>query len=153
MPEATPTSNSLVFKVVSKPSDVPKTAQWSAFLIEDKWDDWNKYETQFHLIVFDEKGVKHTPGDVKIGQFGLKPSPGISKGNRRVELQKEFTRIDETCFSLGQDDSYYERLGKLDDDVRELVLASLRDLAADPILWERARNEDVTLESLLRSVK
>ena len=152
MPETTPKNKPLIFKVVSKPSSVPTVTKRAAFLIEDKWDDWAKFQTQFHLIVFDDAGSRYE-GDVKIGQFGLKPAPTISKGHRRPKLAKEFKELDEGFFSLGQDDSYYETLGKLGDELRDLILASLRDLAADPALWERARKEEVTLESLLRSVK
>lgn len=153
MPESTGKNRPLIFKVVSRPSAIPTLAKRTAFLIEDKWDDWNKFQTQFHLIVFDDAGSRYEPGDVKIGQFSLKPALTISKGHRRPKLSKEFTQLDEAFFSLGQDDSYYETLGKLTDELRDLILASLRDLAADPALWERARKEEVTLESLLRSVK
>src|SRR5215467_4749751 len=141
MPESTGKNRPLIFKVVPRPSAIPTMAKRTAFLIEDKWDDWTKFQTQFHLIVFDDAGSRYEPGDLKIGQFGLKPAPTISKGHRRPKLSKEFAQLDEGFFSLGQDDSYYETLGKLTDELRDLILATLRDLAADPSLWERARKE------------
>lgn len=143
---------SLIFKVVKHPSSVPKSAHLAAFLIEDNWDDWGKYQTTFRLVVFDETGMKHLPGEVKIGQVNLKPAPKISKGHRMPEVPLEFTELDEHFFSLGQSDIYYETLAKLHDELRNRILTSLRDVVADQELWQRTQGEEVTLESLLRSV-
>src|SRR5690349_2074581 len=118
---------SLTFKVVKHPSSVPKSVHLAAFLIEDNWDDWGKYQTTFRLVVFDETGMKHLPGEVKIGQFNLKPAPKISKSHRMPEVPSEFTELDEQFFSLGQSDIYYETLAKLHDELRNQNLTSLRD--------------------------
>jgi predicted ATPase len=61
-------------------------------------------------------------------------------------------QLSDDFFSVGQDDEYYANLGALGDTVREQVLSSLRDVALDKDRWEWAKEEDVTGESLLRSV-
>lgn len=124
----------------------PANASYAAFLIPDNWDDWFTFSTLFGLVVFDAEGEKHEIGGVKIGQFGMK------KDQRSPDLQTNFHSLDETYFSLGQDDSYYENLNKLPEGLRRLVLTGLRDLAADPALFERAQWEQVTQNSLLRFV-
>ncbi|MFE9466677.1 hypothetical protein ACFYNW_23935 [Streptomyces virginiae] len=43
-------------------------------------------------------------------------------------LPPRFTALDDTFFSLGQDDTYYERLRQLGDSIRVSVLAGLRDM-------------------------
>src|SRR6185295_1521183 len=100
----------IAFKVVKHPNLVPKSGKRVAFLIEDNWDDWGKFQTQYSLIVFDDAGVRHLPGEVKIGQFNLKPSTTPSEGHRMPAIPTEFNELDETCFSLGQSDTYYQTL-------------------------------------------
>jgi len=110
----------------------PPQARARAFLVRDNWDDWGKYSTLFVLVVFDESGRSHDLGGVKIGQFGMK------ERQRRPNLPDSFDRLDETFFSLGQDESYYEGLSDAGVSLRDQVLHGLRDLAADPALFERA---------------
>jgi hypothetical protein len=114
--------------------------------VSDNWDDWFKYSTLFHLSVADASGVTHNIGSVKIGQFGM------AEEQRSPNLPGQFDRLDTGFFSLGQDDEYYAALNALGDDLRDQVLAALRDVAAHPALFERALQEDVTANSLLRSV-
>ncbi|GAA3080466.1 AAA family ATPase [Streptosporangium carneum] len=117
-----------------------------AFLVRDNWDDYT-YKTTFSLFYRDADEL-HEIGDVKIGQFGMEDQsrPSLPDGFRFHELGDEF-------FSLGQDDSYYEKLRDLGDGVRETVLRALRDVAFDQQLYRRALTEDVMTTSLMRSVK
>lgn len=124
----------------------PSSARSKAFLIMDRWDDWFEFETQYALVIFDEGGERHDLGAVKIGKFGM------PKGLRRPEIPSEFDSLDESFFSLGQDDSYYEGLNKLGAVQRDRVLTGLRDVAADLELFEKALEEPVMKVSLLRSV-
>lgn len=124
----------------------PKEGRSSAFLIMDKWDDWFKFETLFGLIVFDERAKMYEVGGVKIGQFGM------TKEQRSPKLPNAFDKLDSSFFSLGQDDNYYRTLNDLGPELRDQILTGLRDLAADSELFERALQEEVTTESLLRSV-
>jgi hypothetical protein len=63
-----------------------------------------------------------------------------------------FTKLGDHLFSLGQDDSYYERLNNLGVDACRSILESLNDVAWNLELSGRALDETVTGVSLLRSV-
>jgi predicted ATPase len=133
----------LSFEVYSRPWSVPGSGNTKAFLVIDNWDDFG-YQTLFRLGVFDGSGSLHNIGYVKIGKFGM--------GKSQANLPASFYRLDDEYFSLGQDDSYYEALSKLDAWIRDAVLSGLRDVVFDVDLWRRARGESVTTTSLLRSV-
>lgn len=53
---------------------------------------------------------------------------------------------------MDKSDDYYDSLQKLDADLREYVLASLRDVAFDLQIWELHRHESVMNESLMRDI-
>lgn len=115
-----------------------------ALLINDSWDDWFTYQTQFYLQYVDQNGSLHDIGQVKIGEAGLQTG--------RPDLPTRFAELPEDCFSLGQDKSYYERLSRLGDAIRSEILAALRDVAYSPDLFQQFINEKVMGVSLLRSV-
>jgi predicted ATPase len=138
--------HSFSFTVLPHGKRAPKSAQSRAFLLTDNWDDWFKYSTLYVLVVFDEDGVEHDVGQVKIGEFAMRTD------QRRPELPDSFELLGNAFFSLGQDDSYYEELNKLGTRLRDHLLKALRDVAADLELFDRALEEDVTTTSLLRSV-
>lgn len=117
-----------------------------AYLVVDNWNDWFRFQTMYFLIVFDTNGLEHSIGNVKIGQFGMLES------QHRPNIDSTFDQIGDSFFSVGQDDSYYMQLNDLGYQLREHVLASLNDLAVNPELFVRALQEEVTRESLLRSV-
>lgn len=117
-----------------------------AYLREDDWDDWFEFSTMYDLIVFDGEGIRHDIGPVKIGQFGM------AKDQRRPNLPKSFSELDERFFSLGQGEEYYEHLAKLDSQLKHQIATGLRDVVHDLALWERAKTEKVTEVSLTRSV-
>lgn len=145
MPEKTASTKPFSFKVVAKPWNVPADMVYAACLVENNWDDYG-YSTLHNLFVFDLEGTKYEIGWVKIGQF---PGPKVKN---TTKLSRTFEELDEKYFSLGQDESYYENLIKLGAQIRDLVLKGLRDLAANPDIWIRARGLPVTQESLLRNV-
>ena len=116
----------------------------TVFLVRDDWNDWYKFVTLFRVHVADIDGQVHSLGSVKIGQFGMTAgSPPVPE---------TFDTLDATFFSLGQDANYYETLQRLDATRREEVLRGLRDLADDLELFDRALDEPVTRESLLRYI-
>lgn len=125
---------------------IPISPKYKAFLIADRWDDWFEFETMFTLVVFDQSGERYDFGSVKIGQFDMQEK------QRRPALPNAFESLDESFFSLGQDESYYEMLGKINPAIREKILSGLRDVVVDTDLWEKAHKERVTKVSLLRSV-
>lgn len=115
-----------------------------AILVADNWNDFFEYQTLYDLTVFDKDGKKFNLGAVKIGQFKMT--------QRRPSLPESFERLEEEFFSLGQDDSYYEMLSTLPHELMAEILLALRDVVADPHLWEKVKNQDVTQVSLLRNV-
>jgi len=141
----------MFFTKISR-SGVPTSAKSQAYLVEDNWDDWGKFRTTFELIVFDHEGVKFTPGSLKIGQLGLRASKKIEPGARAPELEYRFDRLGEHHFSLGQDETYYETLNQLPEDLRQAVLEGLRDCAWNLQLFEKTIDEEVMQESLLRDI-
>jgi hypothetical protein len=72
-------------------------------LTTDDWDDFN-FVTMFYLTVFDEVGNKIEIGNVKIGYQGQKG------GTTSDAIPLEFTELDKTFFSLGQDPEYYQNI-------------------------------------------
>jgi ABC-type multidrug transport system ATPase subunit len=124
----------------------PHGAKSKAFLLTDNWDDWFTYNTMYSLVVYDAQGTEHSAGSVKIGQFNMK------EDQRRAGIPKEFDRLGEEFFSLGQDDSYYEMLNDLGPEPRDRILRALKDVALDQDHYQRALDEKVTGVSLLRSV-
>lgn len=141
----------MFFSVISG-GNLPQNARSQAFLITDRWDDWGKYRTQFHLLVVDETAVAHDIGSVKIGQVGLRPSRLVEPGQRAPEVPDSFDLLDDRFFSLGQGEDYYASLNELSADLREAVLLGLRDVAFDLTIFEANLDETVMTESLLRSV-
>lgn len=133
------------FTLVEPGGRAPKGIRSHALLMRRKWDD-NGFATMFNLVIHDELGVRHEIGEVKVGEYGM---PSRSS----VQVPESFEFLGETFFSLGQDDSYYVRLRSLGDQLRETVLSSLRDMAFDEQIFQRAQHERVTRESLMRFVK
>jgi hypothetical protein len=146
----------MVFYVIPQDKTVPEgTGKWVGYLNRDKWNDWGKYCTQFYLTVVSPEGTKHSIGDVKIGQKGLQPGRATEElvaGYRTPTIFSNFEQLSDDFFSLGQDEEYYVKIGKLGDKIRERILKSLRDVAFDNNLWESVQIEDVLHESLLRFV-
>jgi len=136
----------MFFTVLSSRAPTLSPTLPKAFLVRDNWDDGFKFSTLFSLIVFDEAGERHEQGGVKIGQFGMQKEQGSP------QIPDEFDALDEKFFSLGQEDSYYESLKKLNPSLKEQVLIGLRDVVADLSLFDRALGEQVTKVSLLRYV-
>ena len=135
----------MFFTVLRRGVNPPATAN-SAYLVVDEWDDWFKYSTMYSLFYVEDAGSVHRIGSVKIGQFGM------TTAQRRAAINENFDELDERFFSLGQDEGYYENLNKLGDSTRDRILTGLKDVAFYPELFKRSLDEDVTGESLLRSV-
>lgn len=119
--------------------------------MDDNWDDWFVYRTVFVLFYFDELGVVRRIGELKIGQFNINEEQSKGVGYR-PDIPKEFDALGEEFFSIGQDATFYESLAKLNKNVREKILAGLRDMAFNSELFDKALGEKVTGLSLLRSV-
>lgn len=135
-----------LFTVLPHGRRAPQGAKSQAFLLTDNWDDWFTFSTLYSLAVFDADGEEHHAGGVKIGQIGM------VDGQRRPNIPDSFDALGDEFFSLGQDDSYYEKLNGLGPQLRDQILRGLCDAALDQDRFVRALNERVTGVSLLRSV-
>ncbi len=153
----------MFFFVVESGAQSKELAPNTARLIKDRWDDYFKFSTLFELSVCDANSVVHEIGEVKIGQVGMGEgkkagddqgnSQGYSMpGKRSPNIPNSFESLENDFFSVGQDDSYYERLSQLGELVRIAVLTALRDMAINSELYEQFESEPVTKISLLRSV-
>jgi len=144
----------MFFTLVGHHNQVPASGAGQAFLIDDNWDDWGKYRTQFQLVVYGHDGKRFDVGSLKIGHFGLQPGTKseMKPGVRAPMLDVEFNKLEESYFSLGQDETYYETLNGLPDDLRLTVLRGLRDCALDTQLFDKALTEQVMQISLLRDI-
>ncbi|WP_234337357.1 AAA family ATPase [Kitasatospora phosalacinea] len=118
-----------------------------AALVRDAWND-EGFVTMFHLVVVDTAERVHQIGTVKIGRYGQ-----ADRRNTRTDVPERFDALPDEYFSLGQDDTYYRQLADLGDMIRIQVLTGLRDMAFDRAIFEHARDESVTIYSLLRFVR
>ena len=87
--------NELVFRV----SDTCGTRKNTVYLINDKWDDWFTYETQYVAYYVDNGGICQRIGFVKIAE--------MDQTERRAHLPEQFESLDEKFFSLGASEDYY----------------------------------------------
>lgn len=123
-----------------------RQARNTAILNVDNWDDFG-FKSLFHLSIFDDNGVNHEIGSVKIGYVGQQE--GWLEGG----IPAQFESLDENFFSLGQDSDYYRNIKKkLSPELAENLLSSLGDIVNDSDRFGRAKNEQVFNTSLLRSV-
>jgi hypothetical protein len=134
------------FTVLASGRRAPGSATNEAFLIEDGWDDWFRWNTLYQLVYVDLDGQPHDIGGVKIGELDM---PG---DRRRPAIPNEFSHLPGDFFSLGQDVTFYVNLGELAGNAGADILRALRDVAYDADVWLSVRNESVTQRSLLRFI-
>lgn len=116
------------------------------YLYRDNWDDYS-YKTSFGAYYYDNKGILHDIGTIKIGYIGME------RGSIFEAMpMEEFYRLPDNYFSLGQSDCYYEHINQLGPELRNSILIALRDLAYDIKLFEQLRDERVIRISLLRDL-
>lgn len=66
-----------MFTVLESALNLPREGKSHVYLVVDNWDDWFKFRTMFSMYVFDDQGVRHGVGSVKIGQAGMKGAPSL----------------------------------------------------------------------------
>lgn len=134
------------FRVIPNSGRTPNEGKSVCYLWADNWNDWFKYKTLYILTYFDDAGIEHDLGSIKIGQFGMEEE------QKRPDLPVEFERLDRSFFSLGQDAEYYLALMGLGPETATEFLTALNDIVSNDLLYQRALEEDVTGVSLLRHV-
>jgi predicted ATPase len=110
----------------------------------DNWNDYG-YTTLYDLFFVDQQSSLISLGGVKVAYKGY-------GGEGRPLAVGRFLGLGDRFFSIGQDTNYYETIRELGDERRIDILTTLRDIAYDPAILESVRNEDVTEQSLFRSI-
>jgi predicted ATPase len=117
-----------------------------AILTTNNWDDYG-FKSSFYLEVYDETGIGHKIGSLKIGYFGQ------VVGWTEQRMPDRFEKLDDNFFSVGQDTEYYINIQEnLSSSLKEDLINGLRDLPGDEQLLESASNEKVLNVSLLRYI-
>lgn len=139
--------NNITFLITNRFGNVPDDTRNTIILT---WDDWNDfaYYTLFGIEFIDDIGQRATLGAVRIAYYGQKGG----HEQKILRINDKFDRLGNNYFSLGVDDTYYENLNKLGDELRDQVLTALNDIALNVDIYEKAINEDVTISSLLRDI-
>ena len=116
----------------------------TVYLINDKWDDWFTYETQYNMYYVDINGDSNWIGYVKIARVG--------QTERRAVLPEIFQTLDSTFFSLGSSEDYYLNLQMYLSERMERVLMALNDIAYNLDLYEQFKVQNVMQYSLMRDI-
>lgn len=132
--------------IISRNQKVPSSGIRTAYLHVDYWDDFS-FMTMFYLSLFDEKGVFHEIGNLKIGFQGQTTDKATYS-----TLNSEFYSLPDGYFSVGLDVDYYQNFSKLSEQIKKTLLVALKDLVYIPKLMELALEENVFRVSLLRGV-
>ncbi len=102
----------------------------------------------FYVTLFDENGVQHDLGSVKIGFKGQDTSVSTHS-----TLGQTFTALPDGYFSVGQDVEYYSKLyNEISSESRTAYLESLCDVAHDQNTFNSAIDERVFGTSHLRNL-
>jgi hypothetical protein len=115
-------------------------------LVRDNWNDWYVWVTQFFAVVVLKDGRRIDVGSVKIAQAGM------TRRNSQTQLPPQFVDLDETYFSIGQSENYYETLNSLGAAYRDWFLTALHDCAHDLNTLSQHEAEEVLGSSLLRDI-
>lgn len=139
--------NKITFLITNRFGSVPDSTKNTVVLT---WDDWNDYSyyTLFGIEFINNRGENITLGAVRIAYFGQK----TGSNEKILKINDQFEKLEDKYFSLGTDDTYYENLNKLGDELRDQILNGLNDIAVHANIYERAIKEDVTLNSLFRDI-
>ncbi|MFP1132928.1 ATP-dependent nuclease [Asticcacaulis sp. W401b] len=112
---------------------------------QNRWNDYG-YETLFRVTIYTANGVGREIGDVKIGRYGyLTTDPKM-----RTELRGVSPGLGDKYFSVGQEDSYYDRLRELGPDIWQSYAAAIRDIPLLDLNRDLLQREEVFRVSLTR---
>ncbi len=134
------------FVVLPRNAYRPTIGVNTAYLNVDYWND-HSFITMFYLTIFDQIGVKHEIGEVKIGFKGQTTDKGTY-----TTLGESFSLLNDQYFSLGIDTEYYKNLNKLSPELKQHILAALEDIVYKPEKLKDIEDEEVLNTSLFRGV-
>lgn len=129
--------------------DRPKNMSFPCcILLRDEWND-HGYRTTYSLSFLPTNKQEIDLGLVKI----------LHESEPYYDLQNEFTQLEATCCSLGQDLKYYESLRKQGPALLLEVTNALNDVIAKPLLlqkfgplegFEKSLNRDRQADEVLK---
>ena len=135
------------FHIIARGQPFPSEGRDQAYLRVDLWNDFS-FVTMFQACIFDEGGIQHELGSVKIGFFGQRTSTATYS-----TLSSSFPELPDQYFSVGQDVEYYATLMRsVSPHTRQIYLQSLRDIVIDGSRTQDIQQEQVFRVSLLRNV-
>ncbi|EGQ7694167.1 ATP-binding protein [Vibrio vulnificus] len=133
------------FTLVSQNQSIPLQGNNKAYLQIDNWNDYS-FVTMFYLVVFDEYGIRHDVGNVKIGFKGQ-----TTKQATHRSLLPIFSSLSDNYFSLGEGVEYYKTIKeKFSPQLKDNLLNGLNDIVVKPNIVSSIENEEVLGTSLLR---
>lgn len=139
------------FHVVDSARAPEGAATGDAVLAKVVWNDWYQWRTLYMLYVVDADSDLTRIGHVKIADVTFEKYANDEEF--RTPLQTTFSRLGNSYASLGQDQSYYEKLlAELGTQRTGVVLRALRDLAYAPDRIEGLWEHRVINDSLFREV-
>lgn len=121
----------------------------SVYLTHTSWNDMFEYDCTYYMRYVDHNGIMNEIGQLKIGRMNIRPDELLNHWT--PELPTSFMEIQSDMFSLGQESGYYERIASLGKVGRQ-ILESLNDMVLNENLYDKVKNEPVTMRSLMRFV-
>jgi len=121
-------------------------------LIYDNWNDY-WYITMFYMNFIDDNGTVHKIGNIKIGFKGQTKKISTYEKIKELFKGKTFESLPESFFSLAQDVDFYNAIMEIPKKAREYILENLNDIAYKPELFDKFKNEDVFIVSLMRDIR
>jgi len=131
--------------IVCDRGDSASAIKGNVYLWRDNWDDFS-FKTTFNVSYCYENGRTNTIGQIKIGKVGME------EGRIFDSIPKQFDRLEDDYFSLGQDENYYANVYKLGEEKSIELFTALRDVAYNLDIFSSVRKERSMRTSLLRSV-
>jgi hypothetical protein len=122
----------------------------AAFYLEKDNIDDNYFMTRYHLHLSSSRTDDDLPlwiGEVKILRKG-------QRGDEKFQLKPgRLNYLDFTFCSLGQSLDYYDRLARLDNELRHKILSALRDIVVFPEMKESFEDEEGLEASLYHFIE
>lgn len=136
----------LRFVILNRSQQVPSSGVNTCYLTIDNWNDFS-FITSFYLSIYDEYGIYHEIGGVKIGFLGQTEQEHTGQTLKGLSLEGG---LPSSFFSLGIGSEYYQNLSTLNVNLRNALMIALRDVVFNSELIEKVENELVFITSLLR---
>ncbi|MFA8436932.1 MAG: AAA family ATPase [Marinifilaceae bacterium] len=108
----------------------------------NSWDDYGS-KTSFETYYVVQDNQSYLIGPLKLLKQGESKTLNV--------IPNSFTQLDSSFCSLGQDESYYERLKELLGEQYQSVLLALRDTAIFPKIHEDFERDHIYQSSLMRN--